>query len=219
MEQLLAVAKHPGLPKSLAAEVARCVWMRGIVLERADKARAAAPALEDSLRERATKIGLLTDPLERRFEAVRLMMELPGLRFDVGTETITRGNTTDVKDFDSLRDNWWCGPPDDGAKKRQEAPPVPGFLKTVDLQQARADRAALDQIPAAQIYFANAVLAFADAHPEDARVPEALHKVVATTRSPMCGSAGMTALSKRCFQLLHKQFPKSEWTRKTKYFY
>lgn len=218
LDQLLVVAKSPGLPKPVAAEVARCAWMRALVLDRLDQARAIAPHLEDGLREPAMRIGQLTDPVERHFEAVRLMLENPGLRFDVGTDFSTRTNATGTKEFDSLRDNWWCGPRQDEAKK-PEPEPRPGFLKAADLQQAIADRAALEKVPPAQIYFGNSVLAFADSHPDDPRLPEALHKVVASTRSPMCGSAEMTALSKRCFQLLHKRFPKNDWTSKTKYYY
>ena len=219
LDQLLSVAKSSSLPKAMADEVARCAWLRAVLLERMDKAAALTPLLESNLRERAVKIVKLQDAVERRFEAVRLMLENPGLRFEIGTDYATRVNGTDVKEFDSLRDNWWCGPREDSPKKKLEAGPNPGFLPSSGIQEAFADRAALEKIPAAQIYFANTVMAFAEAHPDDIRVPEALHKVVGTTRSPMCGSAEMTAMSKRCFNLLHKQYPKSEWTRKTKYYY
>lgn len=218
LDQLLVVAKQPGLAKPVAAEVARCAWMRAMVLERMDRVHTLTPLLESALQERASGIENLVDPVERRFEAVRLMMGFPGLRFDIGTDYTTRVNSTDPKEFDSLRDNWWCGPDPEKAKPL-EAGPNPGFLKSADLQQALLDRQALAKVPAAQIYFAQAALAFAEAHPDDARVPEALHRVVATTRAPMCGSAEMTALSKRCFNLLHKRYAKSEWTAKTKYYF
>ncbi len=217
LDQLLTVAKNPSLPKSVAAEVARCAWMRAFVLDRLDKAAAFTPLLEDRLKARAQSILGIQDPVDRRFEAVRLMLENPGLRFDVGTDYTTRTNIYDVKEFDSLRDNWWCGSRDDA--KTPGTGPGLSFLKPSDLQQATADHAALDKIPAAQIYFGNAVMAFAEAHPDDPRLPEALHKVIAATRSPMCGSTEMTTMSKRCFNLLHKRYPKSEWTKKTKYYY
>ncbi len=218
LDQLTAVARHPALMKSMAFEIARCAWMRALVLERMDKATELAPLLEETLRGKAQSIIQIQDPVARRFEAVRLMMDNPGLRFDIGTDYATRVNATDVKDFDSLRDNWWCSPTEEKAKTI-EAGPNPGFLKPADLQMALLDRRALAKIPDAQIYFANAVLAFADAHPDDERVPESLHKVVGTTRAPMCGSAEMTTLSKRCFILLHKRYPKNEWTKKTKYYF
>ncbi len=62
------------------------------------------------------------------------------------------------------------------------------------------------------------VLAWAKASPDDQRIPEALHYVVRATRYG-CGDDKTSSYSKQAFQLLHSRYPKSEWTKRTPYFY
>ncbi len=67
----------------------------------------------------------------------------------------------------------------------------------------------------------NEALQWAVKHPEDKRVPEALYLVVQTTylgcRGYDDGHVGKN--SHQAFDLLHKRYPNSEWTKKTKYWY
>jgi len=60
------------------------------------------------------------------------------------------------------------------------------------------------------------VLAWADSHADDPRVPEALHYVNRADRYG-CPEPGDRKVnySKIAFTLLHKRYPKSEWTEKT----
>jgi len=53
---------------------------------------------------------------------------------------------------------------------------------------------------------------------QDPRVPEALHLAVRSTRYG-CTDDNTTKFSKQAFQLLHKNYPKSEWAAKTKYWF
>ena len=67
-------------------------------------------------------------------------------------------------------------------------------------------------------YLEPTVLAWAKAHPDDPRVPEALH--LAVTAGHLSCSTGRTAeYSKQAFTMLHKSYPNSEWAKKTKYWY
>jgi TolA-binding protein len=59
---------------------------------------------------------------------------------------------------------------------------------------------------------------FARAHPDDPRVPEALHLAVRSTRLG-CTDDQNTKHSKAAFQLLHRNYPRSDWAAKTKYWY
>jgi hypothetical protein len=59
------------------------------------------------------------------------------------------------------------------------------------------------------------VLTWAKKYPHDPRIPEALHRVVRSARYG-CTSG---KLSRQAFQLLHKRYPNSEWTKKTRYWY
>ncbi len=149
---------------------------------------------------------------------------------------------------DGLRDNWWCAlspspvdvgsgptwqPYQPGMYSRQGARldpvtaglydkpaevPQASFL-TAD-EQARAAREwqTLDAIEAAPDYFGREVLAWAATHPTDARVAEALHRVVRATRLG-CTSDTSGDVSREAFTLLHKRFPRSEWAKLTPYWF
>jgi hypothetical protein len=62
------------------------------------------------------------------------------------------------------------------------------------------------------------VIAYAESHPTDPRVPEALHLAVKATK---LGSKddSTTKFSAQAFRLLHKQYPGNPWTKKTPYHY
>ena len=60
------------------------------------------------------------------------------------------------------------------------------------------------------------VITFAKADPDDPRNSEAL-AVKATCFS--CGDDKTSGYSKAAFTLLHEKYPKSEWAKKTKYYY
>jgi outer membrane protein assembly factor BamD (BamD/ComL family) len=64
----------------------------------------------------------------------------------------------------------------------------------------------------------NQVLAYAKQHPQDPRVPQALHLAIRSTRFG-CTNAETSRLSKTAFDFLHERYPQSEWTAKTKYYY
>ena len=68
------------------------------------------------------------------------------------------------------------------------------------------------------MYFAPVVLDWAKTHPDDPRVPEALHYFVRATRYG-CVDKSIGPYSRQAFDLLHKKYPASEWTKKTPYWY
>lgn len=62
------------------------------------------------------------------------------------------------------------------------------------------------------------VLARVKTHAGDPDLPWLRHVVAACTRGG-CLDANAKQLSKEAFTVLHKRFPRDEWTRKTPYFY
>ena len=68
------------------------------------------------------------------------------------------------------------------------------------------------------MYFAPAVLDWAKAHPNDPRLPEALHYFVRATRYG-CVDKSIGPYSRKAFDLLHRKYPNSEWTKKTPYWF
>jgi hypothetical protein len=63
------------------------------------------------------------------------------------------------------------------------------------------------------------ILAWAKSHPNDPLVPEALHRVVSVVRYGCQGSPDSGTISRAAFDLLHKKYPKSDWTAKTPYWF
>jgi hypothetical protein len=153
-----------------------------------------------------------------------------------------------LTELDGLRDNWWCafarspkagtGPVAYGAYQpglytrygeRVErlvaglyddpAPvPWPAFLTAEEKAQTDAEWKRLDAIDAAPDFFGAEVMDWAAAHPGDQRLAEALHRVVRATRLG-CTTDASGNVSRDAFTLLHKRFPKSEWAKKTLYWF
>jgi len=153
-----------------------------------------------------------------------------------------------LTELDGLRDNWWCGvapSPHEGtgpavygayqpglyarSGERMDrtiaglyddpaAVPTPAFLTTAETAQADAEWKRLDAIDAAPDYFGAEVMDWAALHPGDPRLPEALHRVVRATRLG-CTTDATANVSRDAFTLLHKKFPKSEWAKKTPYWF
>jgi hypothetical protein len=153
-----------------------------------------------------------------------------------------------LTELDGLRDNWWCaiapspkagtGPAAYGAYQpglytrygeRVErlvaglyddpaAVPWPAFLNADEKAQTDAEWKRLDAIDAAPDFFGAEVMDWAAAHPGDQRLAEALHRVVRATRLG-CTTDASGNVSRDAFTLLHKRFPKSEWAKKTPYWF
>ncbi len=205
------------LPERLRAAVARAGWVRAVLLDRATQARALAlhaaglhPGLAAPLRQYAAENA----PDARRFAAVFFMLRTPGLA-PLVREGFGR-YTAHLDKIDSLRDNWWQLQMPGGPTP---APPSADFLPP----DARARGGQEWQMlvaaaPSAPNYLAAQTLAWARAHPADPRVPEALHLAVRATRYGP-GDPATRAFSRQAFQLLHARYPRSDWARKTRYWY
>ncbi len=228
---LAQITASPQIPKPLQNDVAQAAWVRSIILNKPeDAARFAASVKQTAptLSAAADAYAKAATPDDRRHDALFTLLNNPGLRPYV---VPNMQRTTEVGKIDDYRDNWWCA--DVGAshdkftwqtvtgdqpQAKAEHIPEPVFLTPADKSSGAADWTALTKLGAAPNFFANEVIAWAKAAPDDPRVPEALHLVVRATRYG-CTDDKTSALSKQAFQLLHSKYPKSEWTKKTPYFY
>jgi hypothetical protein len=225
-------SKNALVPKEIQAEIARAGWVRSILLEDMASARAFAGRVEQLTPELASEMrGYLAvqDAASARFFAVFLMLRAPGL------EPIVRpgfGRTTSVMNSDSFRDNWWdiAGQPSDGARDADHDALVDLYPKG---PFGPTDFMPKDQLAAAQQelqkivdrggnavnYLASEAIAWTTAHPQDPRVPQALHLVVEATHYGPADGVKSKEYSKQAFDILHRKYPASEWTKKTKYWY
>ena len=168
------------------------------------------------------------------------MFETPGWQ-----PLVESGPGRDADSVDALnnyRQNWWCawkrpaGVPDDkyDGNDYETAAKITGpllllyasgkvaspeFLNAEQRAQAEKEWNALAATGPALQSLGQAVLAFAEAHPEDPRVPEALHNVVRVSRYGCYSTAAKSNYSKAAFEALHKHYPDSPWTKKTPYFF
>jgi hypothetical protein len=97
-------------------------------------------------------------------------------------------------------------------------PPWPSFLSADQRMAASAERDRLSHIGTAPNYFGRVVLAWAKAHPEDPRVPEALHLMVRAGHFG-CTNRDTGDFSRQSFELLHRRYAASEWAKQTPYWF
>jgi hypothetical protein len=127
----------------------------------------------------------------------------------------------DVKVLDNIperieptRDNWWT-PAKPGVAPLND---IPAFLTDADRQTAAVEWKMLAAIPSGVDWLGARTLAFAAAHPDDPRVPEALHLVVRASRYSI-PDEHTGDFSHRAFTLLHRCYPDTEWAHKTPYWF
>jgi hypothetical protein len=225
-------ANSSALPRKLQGDIAQAGWIRAVLLDDTKAARtlaARARELRPELTAAVRDYLAQTDPEAAKFTALFWILRMPGLAPEVRAGI---GRTTKTDEIDSFRDNWWpLGLPVPGDKDRDaDHQPLYDLYSTGDVGPSgflppdegaageKEAKAVHDAAPNATNYLSAAAIAWARAHPQDPRVPEALHLAVRSTRYGPADKAS-SALSKEAFDILHRRYPTSEWTKKTKYWY
>ena len=233
--QQAAVAR--ALPEHLRRDVAQATWLRAVLLDDPKVARELAPTLKALAPATAP---LLDDYVSaqsedaRKFLGIYTWLKLPGLQPIVHSGI---GRRTPLDEQDSYRDNWWCAAALSSAtgseegegkseQKKDSADAVgvradaqsPSFLSAAQKAAADSQHTQLTSLGAAPNYLCRRVIAWVEKHPTDARGPEALHLAVKTTRYS-CTDKATGKWSKAAYDLLHKRFPNSPWTKKTPYWF
>jgi hypothetical protein len=96
--------------------------------------------------------------------------------------------------------------------------PSPNFLTEEQRASASRELSGLEAQLGARNWLGKLAIDWANAHPDDPRVPEALHLVVRAIRYG-CTDSSPENYSKPAFTLLHKRYPDSDWTKKTPYWF
>jgi hypothetical protein len=228
---LKEAAASKTLPAYLRREVAQAAWARAALLDD----EAAGKDLTLMLQSLAPDLkAALNDFLnaatgnDKKFAAIYFLLKYPGIEpyVDAGV-----GRRTALNEIDNFRDNWWCAdfitasdklngaidpdmPKDDPPKK----PNVPDFLSVVTRATAIKERARLRALGTAPNYLCAQAVRLAGVKPTDPRAPEMLHLAVKSTRYG-CTDKETGRFSKMAYDLLHKNYPKSEWAAKTKFWF
>jgi hypothetical protein len=224
---LKEIARSRRLPVPLRARVALSLWVRAILLGDQASARELAPIVCD-LRpalKPALDASLAAKPgADERFEAALIILRNPGMRPNVQSGL---GRLASVDKMDPFRDNWWPAiiPPVQPTPTGSTVAPVPptqaakypSFLPPDERESADREWSSWSAMDGAE-FLCSEALKRADLSPADERVPEALSRCIGAVHfSP--SSASCDALAESAFNLLHRRYPKSEWTRKNQFWY
>lgn len=224
LEMLSNVVQMSNIPAQPHFDLVQAVWTRAVLLNRDDLATKLAPLMK-KLRP---QIGPLIDgyaqaatPAAKHFAACFLILKNPGMRPYVKAGV---ARTIDLSKIEDYGDNWWGskGMIGDANGFSDQSPKIfptdPPFLNSTELSEAAKDLASLKSLGEAPNILTATVLNYARTHPDDSRVPEALHRCVKSTRFGST-DAKTTDYSKQAFQLLHKRYGKSSWAAQTPYYY
>lgn len=219
LDLLVAASKSMVIPARLRGDLIQSTWVRAVMLNQMPTATALVPLLEQFQPALAPLVSSYAAPASadvQKFRAIYLMLKNPGMRPYV---TAGLARQTEVNRIDDFGDNWWCATT---AKKQwgdqKKSKPQVSFLTPAQATTAATELKILQSKGPGANYLANEVLTYARKYPKDPLVPEALSMTVKATRFG-CTDAQTTNFSKQAFQLLHKTYPASSWTKKTPYHY
>jgi hypothetical protein len=216
------------LPAGPRRDLAQAAWLRAALLGDTNTADELVPVLSGLVPEIAELLNnyrSTTPPDEKKFAVIYAWLKSPGLEpiVDAGI-----GRETPLHQQDTYRDNWWCSSYLQPATDEENTEVVqftattdaapPRFLTPAQIERGAKEWSALRALGTAPNFITQQVIKWANAHPADPRVPEALHLAVKTTRFG-CTDKDSSRWSKAAFDLLHRKYPTSPWTKKTPYWF
>lgn len=221
-------ASSKTLVANLRKDVTQAAFVRAAILDDRATANHISGLLGDiypQLKEFLAAYQKASTPEARRFAAAFMSLKFPGLRPYV---TAGVGRTSALEEIDSYRDNYWCAEPpaslsgpayqdSDEAKASTKKLPTPEFLKPSQ-SLAATQYAALSGFGTGPNYLCQTAIAWAEKNPADPRAPEALHLAVRSTRYG-CTDDQTGKWSKAAYDMLHRNYPNTNWAKATKYWF
>jgi hypothetical protein len=219
-------ALSPSLPGNARFQLAHMAWTRAVLLDEPEIARSMTAYIsgcQPAFKTWLDQYDAAKTPAERQLAGLMALM-----RFSSTEPTVRIGIERDFASYDSMRDNWWCSQnsaqvPDTATASaptlfsaaivlpaQQTDPP---FLSDADRTEAKGELEKLEKIPSASDYFARQTLKWVKDHPDDARNADLLGFTMRVVRNA-CRSDATAELNHQLFDLLHRQYPKSDWAQK-----
>lgn len=211
------------LPDYLQRTALIAAWTRAVLLNDDRTAQELAPQFAKLAPEFQPVFAQYTNAAiaaERDQAATYILLKFPALRPNIDSGY---GRTAPISEIDSYRDNWWCAPKDNftissGETVKFDSAPAPAFLSAEQFAAARRERRQIAALGDSATYLAKRAVEFANAAPTDARVPESLHLAVRASRYG-CTDCETGKYSKAAHDLLKKNYPRSEYVKKTPYWF
>jgi len=235
---LKTIVESKYLPDNLRKEMAIAVWVKAILLDDEKTSTDIIPTLNElapELKEYLDAFFSAESREAKKFSAVYTILKFPGMYPYIGSKLL---RNTPMDKIDGYRDNWWgvFNQDEEDTSDRgyyfsrtmiveplwmlypEGEVDFPSFLSNRQKDLANIEWIKFVKTDAAPNYLSAIVIDWAEKHPEDPRVSEALHLAVRSTRYGNTNDKS-SSFSKRAFQILHKKYPDSEWAKKTKYWY
>jgi len=215
----LDAVRNPLTPRPLQLRLAFAGWLRAVMLDRyADARQFLQRVVELQPESAATAQPFLVsrDNDEARFAAVTFVLRAPSICPSAPYPELEGTNLARKRRLLLIgwyRSSCWGNP-----RPGNEDPPTP-FLTVEQMAEGRSESARVyGQLPWEATVLLRETVAWTRKHPQDPRVPEALHDAVLAAyyrgTDPATGK-----YSKQAFDLLHQQYPKSPWAARTPYWY
>lgn len=225
---LSEAARSTILPVGPRRDLVQAAWLRAALLGDTKIADELTSIVSSLVPESAPLLNAYlstAQPDEKKFTAIYAWLKTPGLEPVVDAGVARHGPLTQQ---DSYRDNWWCSAsfvtvvPEENRQFVQFTMttnnPPPRFLSPAEVERGAKEWASLRALGTAPNYISRQVIQWANTHPNDPRVPEALHLAVRTTRYG-CTDKDTARWSKAAFDVLHRKYPNNFWTKKTPYWF
>ncbi len=224
------------LPVNLKEEVTLAAFARAILLADDDALQELEPVVVRVYPRAAKFLGAWPSDKtteERRFTGTFGLLHMASVKPYLSSGV---GFTTPTSHLDSYVNDWWCSlgskfeldwdlddskehygkidfrtDPDVAARRA-------GFLSEADINEGRREMERMAATGCAPNFLSAQVLSWAKSHSDDSRVPEALALAVRTGRYG-CKDEHTGRLSREVWTVLHQRYAKSEWARKTPYWF
>jgi len=235
LNMVAQAAKGTMLPENLRDDLTARTWLRAAMLDDVSVARELQPQVAakfPEFRPYLEQFDRAGSAEARRFALVFFVLHFAGMQPFVNAGPMGSVIAPGIHTGSA----WWCY--DMGQEQTSRAyqsamysqsatglvaspkasVPAPSWLTAGDRQRGAEEWKKLSQTGAAPLYFAPIVLNWAKQHPDDTRVPEALHYLVRASHYG-CVDKSIGPYSKQAFELLHKGYPRSDWASKTPYWF
>lgn len=200
---LRQAALSPNLPNHLKKFLVIAVWTRAFVLGNQAVVAEFTPLMTKFAPE--YKVAATTSETNSLLGILRN----PAIQIYVPFGT-GRGET-ETNSIDSIRGNWWC-------LEKNEKVEYPNFLSAAQKTESEVEQKKIAALGDSSTFLARTAVEFANKNMTNPNTPEILHLAVRSTRYG-CKDANTLRFSKAAFDILHKRFPRNEWTKKTPYFF
>lgn len=200
---LRQAALSPNLPNHLKKLLVIAVWTRAFVLGNTAVQTEFTPLMEKFAPD--YKVSAATSEANSllaigRNPTIQIYVPVGYGREDSPTNTI-----------DSIRGNWWC-------IEKDAQYDYPSFLTAAQKTESVAEQKKIALVGESSTFIAKKAVDFANKNMTNPNTPEILHLAVRSTRYG-CRDDQTLQYSKAAFDILHKRFPRSEWTKKTPYYF